>query len=149
VTEEASEVLIRYKRRLESLDAKLLDEGLTAQEGLELSALRHAIKYLKGATPSAMTNGELHPFTTKKQDLFSDYLKKAGRPQSAKAMCRDLAARQHQWTFRDLWQGLNDSIRKESLVVTSGERGDKIVSLPIRERTGPHKKSQKKPLKER
>ena len=139
--DEAPDLLARYKARLANLRARSLDKGLTPQESLEISALQDAIEYRSGD----LSQASLYAVVTQKQDLFSEYLKKkAGRPQPAKDMCRSLAKEQNQWTFRDLWQGLNYSIRKKFLVVVSGEGGNKLVALPELESADSHRRSRKK-----
>ena len=124
--EEVPDLLALYQERLASLSAKSLSKGLTPQESLEISALNHAVKYLSASPQqeNKYTGG------LQKQDLFRIYLEEAGRPTHAGEMCRFIARQQPRWSFRDMWQGVNNSIRKELLVVFSGEGGDKVVGLP-------------------
>jgi hypothetical protein len=116
------DILARFKERLDSLDSKGLDSGLTAQENLEVRALRIAIEHLS-TTANPYINAK------EKLDAVRIYLETAGAPTALSTICRALAE-ETRWDYRTLWQGARHAIRNGALAVVSGEGGDQVVALP-------------------
>lgn len=139
----------RFQERLNSLNLKGLDSGLTAQENLEALALRYAIELVNmDGHPTQAAEKGIYDEARTRMDVIRACLHEKGRATSLRVVCTEAAkySATHGFLRKYLWQAGTLAIENGALILTEGSKGGSqvVALLEWNIKPGPKPKSSKR-----